>query len=136
MHPAFDGGFTVLIFVNCVVLAMDHHGIDSARAVQLETISAFLSIAFAVELGLKLCAYDLRQFFADKFNIFDTFIVAAGVCELILEYYTDSTGGISALRASRTARAARATRALRATRAMRALRMVGHVEYLYVGAFS
>ena len=74
----------------------------------------------------------VRVFFSEGFNIFDTFIVLASVCELILSHFQEADGSISALRASRTARAARATRALRATRAMRALRVIGHVEYLYV----
>ena len=107
--PAFGHIVTALVLINCAVLASDHYGIEQSTADVLEAINLTCTIAFAVEMILKLIGIGFKRYAEDHFNLFDGFLVLASVFELFLG---DDAGGISVFRALRIFRIIKLTSSL------------------------
>ena len=115
-HPRFDTFVTLLILVSTAAMAAEHHGMDPEHASLLETAYTLLSLAFALEMVLKLIGLGVVEYSSDRFNRFDAFIVVVGLVEL-----AGAGAGISALRALRLLRVLRSLKILRRFRRMRVL---------------
>ena len=61
-HRRFGVFVLVMIILNTVVLAMDHHPIDAALADALEAANFGFTIFFALEMCLKLMALGFRDY--------------------------------------------------------------------------
>ena len=53
-HPRFDTFVTLLILVSTAAMAAEHHGMDPEHASLLETANTLMTLAFALEMVLKL----------------------------------------------------------------------------------
>ncbi|KAK9816645.1 hypothetical protein WJX72_003272 [[Myrmecia] bisecta] len=102
-HPAFQPGIIVLILANTVVLAMAHNGMSDRFNRGLDTTNLVLSVCFAGEMVLKLLGLGLKQYFADRFNIFDMIIVVLSLVEIFMS----SGGALGSLRTLRVLRVLR-----------------------------
>ncbi len=107
---AFNRAIVGFILLNTIVLAMDHYMMDDTLALVLEVINFILTLAFLVEMILKMTGLGIRSYLRDSFNVFDAIIVFVSLVELAAappKFMTGvdaGTGGISALRAFRILR--------------------------------
>lgn len=100
-----------LVLANTIILSLN--GLVDTSTSTFVTLNTFFTIAFAVDLSLKLFSYGM-ELFSDIMNVFDSFVVSISIVEL-----TIGTGGnLSALR---SVRILRAFRVLRVTRLIRSL---------------
>ena len=87
---------------------MDRHPIDDESLLMMEVANFIFYLIFAIELILKVLAYGLKEYCADRFNIFDAFIILIVTIELIVNVHADGASGNSgmftALRAFRLLR--------------------------------
>lgn len=100
----------LMILGNTVVLAWDHHPMDPELFSVLEILNFIFSIIFILELLLKLPGLGWREYKRDAFNLFDAFIVLAGVVELGLappSFIAETSGGAGAISAFRVFRVGR-----------------------------
>jgi hypothetical protein len=102
----------LLVIANTVVLTLN--GFVNTDEPPYSTLNKVFTIAFTVDLFLKIFAYGIN-FFGDIMNIFDSFVVCTSIVEL-----TFASGG-SNLSALRAVRILRAFRVLRITRLIRTL---------------
>lgn len=108
-HQYFSAFIIFCIVFNTFCLALDRYPISQEEFSVLELFNTVLSGIFLLEMVLKICGLGLSQYFRDKFNTFDCFIVFSSVIDFFLSLVFasngDSGGGaISALRAFRLLR--------------------------------
>lgn len=120
----FSRLFFVLVLLNTLVLATNHHGQPEVWSQFINWTNTVLTLLFLVETCIKLGAYPLGEFMSDKFNVLDALLVAVSITDLLI---TVALGGSS--RAAGVT-AARAIRSLRAVRALNTFRLVKHFEAL------
>ena len=99
-HPWFGNTFVVFIFLNTIVLSMEYDGMTDDYANVLSTFNVVLSIAFIVEMVVKIIGMGPKVYVADRFNVFDAVVVLISIMELALA----NSGSLSALRAFRILR--------------------------------
>eukprot|EP00884_Botryococcus_braunii_P020691 jgi/Botrbrau1/7305/Bobra.247_3s0002.1 len=61
----------VLTVANAVVLAMPYYGMSSTYQKLLDSINLVLTIAFTIEVAIRLLAQGTSKFFKERFNLFD-----------------------------------------------------------------
>lgn len=110
--PLYDNAMLILVIANTMTLSLN--GIVDTTQPEFIKMNTAFSIAFAIDLVLKIFAYGF-DFFGDIMNIFDSFVVSISIVEL-----TIGSGG-SNLSALRSVRILRAFRVLRITRLIRSL---------------
>lgn len=66
---------TAIVLLNCVVMAMDYHGIPDSLAAALEPVNLICTILFGVEMLLKLVGMGFTRYASSTFNLFDGFLV-------------------------------------------------------------
>ena len=71
----------VLIIINTIVLALDHHGMPEKMELELEILGELLALCFFLEALLKIGALGLKKYCDDKSNLFDGFIVITSIVE-------------------------------------------------------
>ena len=94
----FNNIVTAIVLLNCVALAVDYHGISQDTMDTLDIINLGCTIAFGVEMFLKLLGMGPRRYLSDSFNIFDGSLVLLSLVELAMP---NADSGISVLRALR-----------------------------------
>uniref|UniRef100_A0A7S0CQF9 Voltage-gated ion channel superfamily n=1 Tax=Micromonas pusilla TaxID=38833 RepID=A0A7S0CQF9_MICPS len=99
-QPLFGPFFTSLIVVNTLILSMEYAGMPADYAKALEICNLVLTIAFILELALKLGGLGFNEYAADRFNLFDAAVVLISIIELAAA----GSGSLSALRAFRILR--------------------------------
>ena len=121
-NSLFNNFFIVMILINTVVLAMDHHGINDDTARQLEQINTVLTYLFGFEVALKIVALQ-KSFGVEAFNYFDLFVVLAGFTELLLQTLgnTDGNNSASVFRVFRVFRVLRVLRIISFFKPLRAV---------------
>jgi len=128
----FEVFFCVLIFANTVYFGIEAEYMAATRAEQtplsFHIVSIIFSFAFAIELALRLIAYDVR-FCKGKgkyWNFFETAIVIASFFEaaviFVMPQVSDDVEGAENLFYMRMLRIARTARTLRAVRIVKFLR--------------
>jgi Ca2+-binding EF-hand superfamily protein len=94
-QPQFNVGVSVVVLINCIVLACERHGIcdgptkdeggDSCTQERLLIlINLVCTVLFAIEMVTKLIGLGLRGYWADYFNRFDGSLVLFSLVELIM----------------------------------------------------
>ncbi|KAJ9470438.1 Voltage-dependent calcium channel type D subunit alpha-1 [Diplonema papillatum] len=74
-NAVFRHGILFVIFLNTVVLSIEHHGQSQAMTDVLNACNAVFTIIFLGEACLKICGLGPYLYFADTFNCFD-FVVS------------------------------------------------------------
>ena len=74
----------------------------------IERVNLIFYLIFVAEMLIKILALGLRNYMADRFNIFDFFIIVFVTLEIIVRVHADSgvasSGAFNALRALRLLR--------------------------------
>ena len=130
-HPAFMNFFTALIIINTIVLASERYRMSDAEIDFLASVNYFLTLSFTFEVMFKLLAYTPGEFGGDTFNVFDFFVVAAGLLELLSA--DDSGSAAGAFRAFRIFRLFRVLRVLRLISFLKPLKKIGRVVMRTLG---
>ena len=71
----FDRTVMVVIILNTIALAIEHHGQPDEMTTVLEVFNYIFTIFFALEAAIKIIGLGIMGYVRDKFNIFD-FIVS------------------------------------------------------------
>jgi len=72
-----------LILINSLVLSLYYYEMPDSLLNVLDNINVALTVAFLLELILKLLGLGLKDFFKQPFNIFDAIIVILSLLEFI-----------------------------------------------------
>ncbi|PFX17439.1 Sodium channel protein type 4 subunit alpha B [Stylophora pistillata] len=93
-HSIVEVFFLGFILANTVVLAVDHHQIDSQFKKVLDVLNLMFTIIFTVEMILKLVALGPLYYIQGKWNIFDGIIVIISLVDTGLELadFKESSG--------------------------------------------
>lgn len=84
MHLTFSLVITILIVVNTIVLALEKYPED-ARITEVSSIlNEVFTWAFFVEMVIKLIGLGFHEYARDSFNLFDAFIVAVSMVDIII----------------------------------------------------
>lgn len=99
-HPAFTLFIFIVIGLNTITLCLDIYkaGSGEVKIDFLEYVNFVFFAIFFLELTVKVIGLGLKEFVKDKFNLFDAFIVAISLVEIIL---ASGSGAFTSLRAFR-----------------------------------
>jgi hypothetical protein len=104
-NATFAQFITWMVFLNCIVLAIDYHGMPECSGFfsvcVMDTFNLLFTFIFLTEMIIKLVGLTPAGYIKDTFNIFDGTIVALSVIELMMP---GDSGGISVFRAMRILR--------------------------------
>jgi len=134
-HPAFDLFFALVVLTNSAYIGVEvqysMQDLSQAGQVVFDIIGSTYTVAFTLELVLRIWGYGCRDFFCREdwaWSILDVFIVATSLSELVLiidaavnQSEGESLSGITSLKAFRIIRM---TRLLKTVRLMRIFRFV------------
>jgi Ca2+-binding EF-hand superfamily protein len=104
-HQRFVNVVLVAVCLNFALLCTDHHEMDKDMYVMVEYINVTFNIFFALEMVVKMAGLGPYDYFSERFNCLDFFIVLTSVAEMIA---TDGGGAVSSLRTLRLIRVVRA----------------------------
>ena len=136
-HRYFNRFFLALIYLNTVVMAMEHHGMSSQLEFALLVTNFVFTLFFTVEVAIKITGMGFWDFWMDNFNRFDLCIVGLSIIEVL------AIGG-SAIPALRSLKALRSMKVLKTFRVFRifkmfrylaSLRIIGEVILSSLGSF-
>lgn len=113
-----DNFMTLLVLGNTVVLGLGYYGAPDPIVNFCTSANVFFTIAFAIEMVLKITAIGPGKWLADKMNWMDGTIVFLSLAELL--FLSGSNLG-----ALRSLRIMRVFRILRVARLLRGLKMMG-----------
>lgn len=100
--PIFNGFIILIILLNTIVLAMDKYPEFEGEISEIFWYAnVVFTVIFTVEVVLKLVGLGVKGYSADKFNLFDAFIVVVSIIEMFLASDGGGGGAFSALRAFR-----------------------------------
>ena len=85
-HVWFDRVFMALIIMNTVALALYYKDMPAQLLASLESVNLVLTIAFTVELLLKLAGHGVAPFCGEPHNVFDALIVVTSLLEVVVSY--------------------------------------------------
>ncbi|KAL7749089.1 Cation channel sperm-associated protein 3 [Sorochytrium milnesiophthora] len=114
----FNNGILLVIFANCVVIALDaqsdgsSHGTDYADDV-------FMGI-YMLEFLLKIYA-EPRLYWRNKYNLFDFVILVLSVAQFIISFLNVNIGNLTFLRVFRAMRALRSFRSVSSIRQLQVI---------------
>ena len=113
----------ILIVSNTALLATEHEGQACTFTLTLCRLNVFFSLAFALEMALKLLGIGLRNYLSDGFNIFDGTIVLFSMIEIVLKPICRKADVCDGLKVTK-GKSVQVLRALRLLRVTRAIKMV------------
>jgi len=100
--PIFNAFIILIILLNTIVLAMDKYpDFEGMIKDVFSYANIVFTIIFTFEVVLKLVGLGVAGYSADKFNLFDAFIVVVSILEMFLAHDGGGGGAFSALRAFR-----------------------------------
>ncbi|XP_071550553.1 sodium channel protein 1 brain-like isoform X3 [Panulirus ornatus] len=114
VHDAvFDLFIMLCIILNTIFLAIEHHGMSDNLKMVLEIGNRVFTAVFTLECIMKLMALS-REFFVNRWNVFDLVIVLASLLDLGLEIGS----GLSVLRGMRLLRVLKLAQSWRTMRVL------------------
>ncbi|KAK4323895.1 hypothetical protein Pmani_005447 [Petrolisthes manimaculis] len=114
VHDAvFDLFIMICIILNTIFLAVEHHGMSDQLNKVLEVGNRVFTAVFTLECIMKLMALS-KEFFVNKWNVFDLVIVLASLLDLGLEIGS----GLSVLRGMRLLRVLKLAQSWRTMRVL------------------
>eukprot|EP00760_Papus_ankaliazontas_P035339 PhM_4_TR7750/c0_g1_i1/m.105600/K04833/SCN1A; voltage-gated sodium channel type I alpha len=137
----------ILIIVNTVVLALEHHGQPDELTDFLELANLVLTGLFVIEAVVKIIALTFRRYAADPFNVMDGFIVVTSLIDVLIDYVLEAeVSGLQVFRALRLLRVFKVLRNFSNLRViiqviMKSIADTGYLNliillYLFIGALS
>uniref|UniRef100_A0A8C4QA34 Voltage-dependent L-type calcium channel subunit alpha n=1 Tax=Eptatretus burgeri TaxID=7764 RepID=A0A8C4QA34_EPTBU len=109
--PAFYWVVIVLVFLNTLTIASEHHNQPAWLTYIQGTANKLLLGLFTIEMIFKMYSLGLQAYFVSLFNRFDCFVVFGGILETILvELQVMFPLGISVLRCVRLLRIFKVTK--------------------------
>ena len=124
LSNTIDMFLMVCVFFNTLTLALTGL-LDDSTSESLKNLNLFFTTTFLVEFFLKMFGIGPRGYAKDYFNLFDGFVVALSVVELVIDNLSSGgEGGSSSLSAFRAVRIFRTFRVLRVTRLLRSLQFI------------
>ena len=141
----FDAFIMVAIVANVVVMCMTHSDESEAFARSLFVANSVFTFIFLSEVLAKTFALGPRAYFGDKWNRFDTFVVALSLAGFAVEMGTDTKASyLAMLRVFRVARVLRLVKRAKGLRtllqtllfSLPALLNVGSVLFLFFFIFA
>ncbi|XP_078500327.1 voltage-dependent L-type calcium channel subunit alpha-1S isoform X1 [Lissotriton helveticus] len=101
----------LVIFLNTITIATEHHNQSQWVTDAQDTANQVLLALFTAEMMLKIYALGFQSYFLSLFNRFDCFVVCSGLLEaMLVKMSIMSTLGISVLRCIRLLRIFKITR--------------------------
>ncbi|KNC46856.1 egg laying defective protein 19 [Thecamonas trahens ATCC 50062] len=98
----FQSIIIAAIVLNTVALSLEYPNAPRKLKDVLFWVNIVFTVLFALEMVLKIAGMGLRRYIADRFNVFDAFIVVVSLIELVAARGEGS--GLSVLRAFRLLR--------------------------------
>jgi len=117
-HHVFEKIITGCILLNVLIMSLAHEGQSPEFTIFIEVSDWVFFSIFALEAVLKLFAFFPRNYFLDKWNIFDFTVVMLSVTEKCLESFFGNQFNVSSIR---TLKVFRVTRLFRLVRALRSI---------------
>jgi hypothetical protein len=131
-HRRFNHFFLGLIYLNTVLMAVEHHGMDPGLERALVVTNFVFTFFFAVEVAVKMIGLGAWTFFADGFNRFDFVIVFLAVVEVVA---ISGSSRLQSLKALRGLKVLRTFRVFKMFRYLASLRIIGEVILSSLGSF-
>lgn len=88
----FDNLIFGCICVNMLLLCFSWYGNSKYQDYVIDVISKILLGIYILEFLIKIIAFGLA-YFRDKWNLLDTSVVLAALIELLLELFSNQSGG-------------------------------------------
>lgn len=99
--PYFENFMSIMVSINILLLAIDHHTTSPEAAERLGDVlywnNFVFTIIFAVEMSLKVLGFGPITYFLNFLNLVDSAVVAIG----FIEIFSDESSGLTAFRAVR-----------------------------------
>uniref|UniRef100_A0A7S1U343 Ion transport domain-containing protein n=1 Tax=Phaeomonas parva TaxID=124430 RepID=A0A7S1U343_9STRA len=89
----FANFMNLVILVNTIVLAMDKYPVDEDEEATLDVVNMVLTFIFIIEFAMMIYGLGPKGYCADRFNIFDGFIVLVSILELLIGLFDKPKGG-------------------------------------------
>ncbi|CAJ0933163.1 unnamed protein product, partial [Mesorhabditis belari] len=86
----FEYGIFIVIVMNTISLACKHYPITEKFESVLDDLNFFFTTVFAIESVLKIIALNFRNYFGDKWNVFDFVIVLGSFIDI---FWSRISGG-------------------------------------------
>lgn len=99
-----DINILILIFLNAIVIFMSGFSLSSETVTLLEWLDIFFTLAFIVEMTVKLTAYGRKGYFSSPWNVFDFILVVLSIPSLAVIFFNMNTMDFSFLLALRVFR--------------------------------
>uniref|UniRef100_K7E657 Sodium channel protein n=1 Tax=Monodelphis domestica TaxID=13616 RepID=K7E657_MONDO len=90
MDPFFDLAIVICVIMNLVFLAMNHYPMTEEFLYVLSVGELVFVGIYILEMVLKIIALHPYNYFQDKWNIFDSFIVTLALGELMLSIFDEA----------------------------------------------
>lgn len=101
-HRVFQGTVFIAVVLNCIVLCLDRDDINEKEELAYTILNDIFYGIFVLEMVVKLLGLGFHNYFIDKFNCFDCFLVVAATVDITLSSATSFTlQGTSALQTLR-----------------------------------
>ncbi|KAK9884321.1 hypothetical protein WA026_005271 [Henosepilachna vigintioctopunctata] len=108
---AFYWLIIILVFLNTLVLASEHHGQPIWLDQFQDITNIFFITLFTIEMLLKMYSLGIQGYFVSQFNRFDSFVVIGSIAETVLTQQSIMPPlGISVLRCVRLLRVFKVTK--------------------------
>jgi len=130
----FSNFMMACIFINTIVLALDHYPEINGFVERLGTINNVLTVIFTVEMALVICAHGLFEYIRCLSSLFDGCIVLTSLAELVIDL--TSSGGSSRVSALRTFRMFRLFKLARSSKNLQILLRKMLVTFMQMGNFG
>lgn len=125
-HETFEKLMVGLIIANTLILAIEFHGAAATASYQatLQACNTVFTLAFLVEMMVRIAAYGPVGYAEDLMNVFDAAVVTVSVIELGFTLTSSAaiSVNVSGLRTMRLFRAFRIFKAFKVARSFTALR--------------
>uniref|UniRef100_A0A8B9TAF0 Voltage-dependent T-type calcium channel subunit alpha-1G n=1 Tax=Anas platyrhynchos TaxID=8839 RepID=A0A8B9TAF0_ANAPL len=122
-HKMFDHIVLVIIFLNCITIAMERPKIEPHSAVSLRLMFSVLQVIFLTEMTVKVVALGLcfgeKAYLKSSWNVLDGVLVLISVIDILVSMVSDSGTKILGM-----------LRVLRLLRTLRPLRVISRAQGL------
>jgi len=136
-HRYFNNFFLSLIYINTVLMAMEHHGMSQQLINALTIANLAFTGLFTIEISIKLIGSGLWDFCNDNFNIFDAIIVFFALVEVVALGGSTFTAlkSLKSLRSLKVLKTFRVFRIFKMFRYLSSLRIIGEVILSSLSSF-